>query len=240
MALVELSGVSRVYTGAAAPITALHPLDLSLHEREFVALMGPSGSGKSSLLTILGAMAAPTSGRVTVDGIDVYSLSRERLADFRREYLGFVFQQLFLLPYLTALENVMLPLAATRMTNRTQRDMARGALDRVALGDKMARLPRDLSGGEQQRVAIARAIVNRPPLLLADEPTGCLDSATGRGIIEAFLELREQGQTVFMVTHDATVASAADRIVQLRDGRLLTAVEPSVQEARHEALVHSA
>ena len=240
MALVELSGVSRIYNGAAAPITALHPLDLSLHEREFVALMGPSGSGKSSLLTMLGAMAAPTAGRVTVDGIDVYSLTRERLADFRREYLGFVFQQLFLLPYLTALENVMLPLAATRMTNRTQRDMARGALDRVALGDKMARLPRDLSGGEQQRVAIARAIVNRPPLLLADEPTGCLDSATGRGIIEAFLELREQGQTVFMVTHDAIVASAADRIVQLRDGRLLTAVAPSAKEAHHEALVHSA
>ena len=236
MALVELSGISRIYRGDGAPVTALHPIDLSLHEREFVALMGPSGSGKSTLLTILGAMAAPTTGRITVDGIDVYSLILERLADFRREYLGFVFQQLFLLPYLTALENVMLPLAATRTTDRTQREMAGGALDRVGLGDKMARLPRDLSGGEQQRIAIARAIVNRPPLLLADEPTGCLDSVTGRGIIELFLALREQGQTVFMVTHDATVAGAADRIVRLRDGRLVAAVEPSEMEASHEAL----
>jgi putative ABC transport system ATP-binding protein len=240
MALVELSGVSRIYNGAAAPVTALHPLDLSLHEREFVALMGPSGSGKSTLLTILGAMSAPTSGHIAVDGIDVYSLPRERLADFRREYLGFVFQQLFLLPYLTALENVMLPLAATRTANRAQREMAGGALDRVGLGDKRARLPRDLSGGEQQRVAIARAIVNRPPLLLADEPTGCLDSATGRGIIQVFLALREQGQTVFMVTHDAGVAGAADRIIRLHDGRLSTAVEPSRKEGRHESLVQSA
>ena len=240
MALVQLSGVSRIYTGGAAPVTALNPLDLAIHEREFVALMGPSGSGKSTLLTILGAMAAPTSGRVAVDGIDVYSLGIERLADFRREYLGFVFQQLYLLPYLTTLENVMLPLAATRTPNRRQRGMAGGALDRVGLGDKMARLPRDLSGGEQQRVAIARAIVNRPPLLLADEPTGCLDSATGRGIIEVFLALRQQGQTVFMVTHDAGVAGAADRIIRLRDGRLSTAVEPPRKEARHESLGQSA
>ena len=239
MALVELSGVSRVYNGTAAAVTALHPLDLSLYEREFVGLMGPSGSGKSTLLTMLGAMAAPTSGRITVDGIDVYSLSRERLADFRREYLGFVFQQLFLLPYLTAIENVMLPLAATRTTNRMQRDMASGALARVGLADKMGRLPRDLSGGEQQRVAIARAIVNRPPLLLADEPTGCLDSATGRGIIDVFLALREEGQTIFMVTHDAGVAGAADRIVRLNDGRLLGG-DRLLQEARYEALGHSA
>jgi putative ABC transport system ATP-binding protein len=186
--------------------------------------MGPSGSGMSTILSILGAMNAPTSGRVTVDGLDIYRLSVERLADFRREYLGFVFQELFLVPYLTALENVMLPLAAARIPNRRQRDIALDALTRVGLADKTRRLPRDLSGGEQQRVAIARAIVNAPPLLLADEPTGCLDSRTGREIIDVFQQLRDGGLTVFLVTHDAAVAARADRIVHVQDGRVLDGV----------------
>lgn len=226
MALVELTQISKTYNGTAAPVTALHPVDLSLEEQEFVALMGPSGSGKSTLLTILGAMSPPTGGRVQIDGIDVYSLNVERLADFRREYLGFVFQQLYLLGYLTAIENVMLPLAAAGIPNGKQRAMAAEALERVGLGDKLRRLPRDLSGGEQQRVAIARALVNKPPLILADEPTGCLDSATGRGIIDLFLSLQRDGQTIFMVTHDAAIASLADRIVRLRDGRLVDDTKP--------------
>jgi len=226
MALVELTQISKTYNGTAAPVTALHPVDLAIEEQEFVALMGPSGSGKSTLLTILGAMAPPTGGRVQIDGIDVYSLNVERLADFRREYLGFVFQQLYLLGYLTAIENVMLPLAAAGLPNATQRAMAADALERVGLGDKLRRLPRDLSGGEQQRVAIARALVNKPPLILADEPTGCLDSATGRGIIDLFLSLQRDGQTIFMVTHDAAIASLADRIVRLRDGRLVDDSRP--------------
>ena len=221
MALVELTQISKTYNGTAAPVVALHPVDLTIDEQEFVALMGPSGSGKSTLLTILGAMSPPTGGRVQIDDIDVYTLGVERLADFRREYLGFVFQQLYLLGYLTALENVMLPLAAAGISNSRQRTMAVEALERVGLGDKLRRLPRDLSGGEQQRVAIARAIVNKPPLVLADEPTGCLDSATGRGIIDLFLSLRREGQTIFMVTHDAGVASLADRIVKLRDGTMV-------------------
>ena len=221
MALVELTQITKTYNGTAAPVTALQPVDLVIDEQEFVALMGPSGSGKSTLLTILGAMSPPTAGRVRIDDIDVYALGVERLADFRREYLGFVFQQLYLLGYLTAIENVMLPLAAAGIPNSKQRTMAAEALDRVGLGDKLRRLPRDLSGGEQQRVAIARALVNRPPLILADEPTGCLDSATGRGIIDLFLSLQRDGQTIFMVTHDAAVASLADRIVRLRDGRLI-------------------
>ncbi len=221
MALVELTQISKTYNGTAAPVTALHPVDLTIDEQEFVALMGPSGSGKSTLLTILGAMSPPTGGRVQIDSIDIYTLGVERLADFRREYLGFVFQQLYLLGYLTALENAMLPLAAAGIPNAKQRAMAAEALDRVGLGDKLRRLPRDLSGGEQQRVAIARALVNKPPLILADEPTGCLDSATGHGIIDLFLSLQREGQTIFMVTHDAAVASLADRIVRLRDGRLV-------------------
>lgn len=222
MPLVELTGVTKIYNGAASPVHALGGVDLVIDEGEFVALMGPSGSGKSTLLGVLGAMNPPTAGSVQVDDLDVYRLGPERLADFRREYLGFVFQSLFLLPYLTAIENVMLPLAAARMTDIRQRQMAAEALERVGLAQKVARLPRDLSGGEQQRVAIARAVVNNPPLLLADEPTGCLDSATGRSVMELFQQLQKDGLTIFMVTHDEAIASFADRVVTLRDGRIVS------------------
>jgi len=225
MPLVEIERVTKTYNGASAPVHALGGVDLTIDAGEFVALMGPSGSGKSTLLATLGAMSPPTSGRVRVDEIDVYTLDVERLADFRREYLGFVFQQLYLVPYLTAAENVMLPLAASGMKDREQHDLAFGALARVGLGDKTMRLPRDLSGGEQQRVAIARAIVNAPPLVLADEPTGCLDSETGAGIMALFERLRADGLTIFMVTHDAAIAAYADRIVRLKDGRLVEAYE---------------
>ncbi len=220
MPLVELDAVSKIYNGASAPVHALRDVHLTIQAGEFVALMGPSGSGKSTLLSILGAMNPPTSGRVRVDEIDVYRLDVDRLADFRREYLGFVFQSLYLVPYLTAIENVMLPLAAAGVKERRQQSMAAEALARVGLGDKLRRLPRELSGGEQQRVAIARAIVNAPPLVLADEPTGCLDSETGRSIMTLFKALQADGLTIFMVTHDAATASVADRIVRLRDGRL--------------------
>ena len=220
MALVTLENVGKTYNGTTAPFHALRGVDLDIKAREFVALMGPSGAGKSTLLTILGAMTPPSTGRVSVDDVDIYSLTTERQADFRREYLGFVFQHLYLVPHLTAMENVMLPLTAAGIPNAEQRDRAAAALERVGLADKHGRLPRDLSGGEQQRVAIARAVVNGAPLLLADEPTGCLDSATGADIIDLFLRLREDGQTIFMVTHDPGVASRADRVIRLRDGRL--------------------
>jgi putative ABC transport system ATP-binding protein len=220
MALVELIGLKKIYNGDAAPIEALGGVDLSIEEREFVALMGPSGCGKSTLLGILGAMNLPTAGRVLVDGIDVYALDVERRADFRREYLGFVFQQLYLMPFLSAAENVMLPLAAARIPNAQQVDMAEAALERVGLADKAHRLPRDLSGGEQQRVAIARAIVNAPPLILADEPTGCLDSRTGREVLDLFVHLQDGGLTICMVTHDHGIAACADRIIGMQDGKL--------------------
>lgn len=220
MPLVSLVDLQKTYNGASAPVAALRGVSLSLEEREFVALMGPSGSGKSTLLTIVGAMNPPTTGKVLIDEIDVYGLGVERRADFRREYLGFVFQSLYLVPYLTAAQNVMLPLAAAGVANRVQCAMAEEALERVGLGDKLARLPRDLSGGEQQRVAIARAIVNRPPLVLADEPTGCLDSHTGESVMELFASLCDSGLTIFMVTHDAKIAGHADRIVAMKDGAL--------------------
>ena len=231
MSLVEIDRVTRTYNGASAPVHALGGVDLAIDAGEFVALMGPSGSGKSTLLATLGAMSPPTSGRVRVDEIDVYTLDAERLADFRREYLGFVFQQLYLVPYLTAAENVMLPLAASGMKDGEQVGLASDALARVGLGDKTMRLPRDLSGGEQQRVAIARAIVNAPPLVLADEPTGCLDSETGAGIMALFERLRADGLTIFMVTHDAAIAAHADRIVRLKDGRLVGTCESPVTAA---------
>ena len=231
MALVELLDVKKTYNGASAPVHALRGVDLAIDSRAFVALMGRSGCGKSTLLSILGAMNQPSEGHVVVDGIDVYSLGVERRADFRREYLGFVFQQLYLMPYLTAMANVMLPLAASGIGDAKQRELATDALQRVGLADKMHRLPRDLSGGEQQRVAIARALVNQPPLVLADEPTGCLDSRTGREIMDLFLSLREAGLTIFMVTHDAGIAKYADRLVTMEDGRLTSADEAAVPYA---------
>jgi putative ABC transport system ATP-binding protein len=220
MSLVKLTGIEKAYPGGASPVPALRGIDLAIDEGSFVALMGRSGSGKSTLLTIVGAMSPPTRGLVIVDGIDVYALGQERRADFRREYLGFVFQQLYLMPYLSALGNVMLPLAATRVVEREQRELARAALEDVRLGDKAHRLPRDLSGGEQQRVAIARALVNKPPIILADEPTGCLDTHTGQGIIDLFTRLTARGLTIFMVTHDWQSAVRADRVLTIQDGVL--------------------
>jgi putative ABC transport system ATP-binding protein len=223
MSFIKLTGVGKSYAeGGTAPVQVLSGIDMAVAEGEFVALMGPSGSGKSTLLTILGAMNRPSTGRVRIDGIDVYGLSEERRADFRREYLGFVFQQHHLMPYLTAVENVCLPLAVIKMKAALKRDLALAALDKVGLGGKAARLPNQLSGGEQGRLAIARAIVNEPPLLLADEPTGTLDTRTGEEIMEVFLALNARGQTVFMVTHNPENASLAGRVLHIRDGRSLT------------------
>lgn len=233
MSLITLTNIAKTYNGTQMPVRALDAVNLVINEQEFVALMGPSGSGKTTLLSVLGAMTPPSAGAVMVDGIDVYSLGAERRADFRREYLGFVFQQLHLMPYLTAMENVMLPLAAAGIANRDQRARALEALERVGLADKGFRLPSTLSGGEQQRVAIARAVVNAPPVLLADEPTGCLDSRNGQSVMELFEQLRGSGLTIFMVTHDAAVAARADRILTLQDGRLAQTranVQPTVRE----------
>ena len=218
MPLIELNGVGKSYNSGGVPVSALRNADLSIEAGEMLAIMGPSGSGKSTLLTILGAMNPPTEGRVVVDEIDVYGLSGERRADFRHEYLGFIFQQQHLVPYLTAVENVMLPLAVSKRSDREQTRMAEAALDKVGLGNMLRRLPSQLSGGEQERVAIARAVVNQPPIILADEPTGCLDTRTGQEVMELLRALNQQGLTVLVVTHNADNTRYVDRTVELKDG----------------------
>jgi putative ABC transport system ATP-binding protein len=222
MPFLSIENVSKVYeaNGHSPIVRVLSDINVEIAEGEFVCLMGPSGSGKSTLLTIVGAMNHPTEGRVLVDDIDVYSLADERRADFRREYLGFVFQQHHLMPYLNTLENAMLPLATTNLSAREKRDGAMSVLERVGLADKRSRLPNQLSGGEQGRLAIARAIVNEPPLILADEPTGSLDTKTGREVMEVFLEMNAQGQTVFMVSHNPENSALAHRVINIVDGRI--------------------
>ena len=210
--LVRIQGVTKDYGN----FTALGEVDISIDRGEFVSITGESGSGKSTLLSILGGIAPPTRGEVVVDGIDIYGLPIENLADFRREYIGFVFQQFHLMPYLSALENVMLPLVITKQTNK--RATALHSLARVGLEDKADNLPSELSGGQQQRVAVARALVNAPPVILADEPTGNLDTGTGAEVFGLLEELNSGGQTVIIVTHNPELAMNTRRTIRLKDG----------------------
>ncbi|MBL0158901.1 MAG: ABC transporter ATP-binding protein [Bryobacterales bacterium] len=220
MAFVAVENVSKTYSDqdSSGGVQVLRDVSVEIAEGEFVCLMGPSGSGKSTLLTILGAMNHPSEGRLVIDGIDVYALSDERRADFRLQYLGFVFQQHHLMPYLNAIENVMLPLATLKLAGIEKRRRALDVLEKVGLGDKASRLPSQLSGGEQGRLAIARALVNDPPLLLADEPTGTLDTKTGDEIMKVFLDLNSLGQTIFMVSHNPANAALVHRVLHIRDG----------------------
>ncbi len=220
MSFLEASQLSKNYGQDQAQVRALRQVSFSLDKGEFVAVMGPSGSGKSTLLAILGALTTPSSGRYLVDGLDIFSLSPDQRADFRREYLGFVFQNFNLVPYLNLAENVMLPLATSGLPKSRQIDMAAQALKRVGLAGKEARLPGQLSGGEQERAAVARALVNRPPLLLADEPTGNLDQANSRQIMDLLAQLSSQGMTIIMVTHSQACAQRAARKLTIYDGSL--------------------
>jgi putative ABC transport system ATP-binding protein len=221
MSLIEIKKLSKTYESGEEHILALANVDLSIERGEFISIMGPSGSGKSTLLTILGGLNHPTEGEVAVDEIPIYKLPMEKLADFRREYLGFVFQSFQLIPYLTVIENVMLPLAITEKSNREQLMMAEEILEKMGLKGKGRRLPDQLSGGEQERVAIARALVNSPPILLADEPTGNLDTKTGKEIMELFKSLNEERQTIVMVTHNPENVAFSSRTVHLRDGMVV-------------------
>ncbi len=220
MSLIEIKKLNKTYKSGNESVMALVDVDLNIEKREFISVMGPSGSGKSTLLTILGGLNHPTKGEVVVDEIPIYELPLEKLADFRREYLGFIFQSFQLIPYLTVIENVMLPLSIVEKSNREQLKIAEEILERIGLRGKERRLPDQLSGGEQERVAIARSLVNSPPILMADEPTGNLDSKTGKEIMELFKSLNEEGQTIVMVTHNPENMAYSTRTVFLRDGRV--------------------
>jgi putative ABC transport system ATP-binding protein len=218
--MIELRGVSTTVPSGDGQLTILHPLDLSVGSGEFLAVTGPSGSGKSTLLGLIAGLDAPTTGAVIIDGADITALDEDRLARLRGAKIGFVFQFFHLIPSLTALENVRVPLELAAAADPARR--AAALLDEVGLTDRRHHYPSQLSGGEQQRVAIARALANEPPILLADEPTGNLDTVTGRHIIDLLAEVnRTRRATVVLVTHDAELAARADSRISLRDGRIV-------------------
>lgn len=219
--VVRTVGLSRRFKMGSAFVDALRGVDLSVGRGEFVALVGPSGSGKSTVLNLIGGLDRPTHGDVWIDGVELGSADERMLTRHRRQHVGFVFQTFNLLPRLTAVENVALPLMFSGVAQGERMDRARTLLGRVGLGERLTHRPGQLSGGEQQRVAIARALVGRPVLLLADEPTGNLDSTTGSGIMTLLKGLNQESElTLLVVTHDPEVAAFADRIVTLRDGRV--------------------
>ena len=220
MKRIQAQHISKQYGTGDSAVSALKEANFTIDEGEFVAVMGESGSGKSTLLSILGTLNSPTSGKLIVDDVDVYALGKDERADFRRESIGFVFQNFNLIPYLTLAENVMLPLATARDKRAKKRALALAALERVGLSQKATRLPSQISGGEQERVAIARAIVGRPPIILADEPTGNLDTKTGSEIMGLINALNAEGMTIIMVTHNSYYAEFANRVLRVADGVL--------------------
>ncbi len=220
MTFITSKNLSRHYGTGDTAVSAIADINLSIELGEFVAVMGESGAGKSTLLSIMGAMNEPTTGHYLVDDIDVYGLSQDKRADFRREFLGFVFQSFHLMPYLTVIENVLLPLTVQKISRKEKRELAMEALENVGLADKAHRLPSQISGGEKERVAIARAIVNRPPVILADEPTGNLDTRTSREIMELLQKLNRSGTTIVMVTHSHTCSRYANRLMTVSDGKI--------------------
>lgn len=220
MNYIEAINVRKEFGEGDAKVAAVSSIDLSIRQGEFISIMGESGSGKSTLLSMLGGLLSPTQGFVKIEDIDIYSLKRNKLADFRREFMGFIFQSFQLVPYLNVIENVQLPLAVTHHTEKEKKRLALSALERIGLKDKALRLPNQISGGEQERVAIARAVVNEPPILFADEPTGNLDSRNSKEVMKLLMKLNSEGQTIVMVTHSKTNAEFAHRIIEVADGRL--------------------
>jgi putative ABC transport system ATP-binding protein len=219
-AIIRIRDLAREYRMGSELILALRDVTLDIHPNEYVAIMGPSGSGKSTLMNVLGCLDTPTAGEYWLNGEEVSRLTDDALARVRNREIGFVFQTFNLLPRATALHNVELPLVYAGVRGRERRERAAAALDLVGLGHRMDHRPNELSGGQRQRVAIARALVNQPSILLADEPTGNLDSVTSEEIMRVFAELHARGQTVIMVTHELDIAARAERVVVLRDGQV--------------------
>jgi len=221
MTFIQLDNLTKQYGKGETAVMAVCRMGFNVSEGDFVAIMGESGSGKSTLLSIMGALNSPTKGRYRVGDIDVYALGQDQRAEFRREFLGFVFQSFNLIPYLTVLENVMLPLTIVKIKGKKKQAMAEDSLERVGISGKAHRLPSEISGGELERVAIARAIVNKPPILIADEPTGNLDTKTSREIMELFQSLNDDGMTIVMVTHSPDCAQYAQKIFHVSDGLIV-------------------
>jgi len=219
--VAQLQGVDKVYGSGEMAVKALDGVNLTVNRGDYLAVMGASGSGKSTAMNILGCLDRPSSGSYRLNNTPVEELSDDQLADLRNRDLGFVFQQFHLLPQLSALDNVILPMVYAGVPAAERRQRARAALERVGLGQRLNNKPNQLSGGQQQRVAIARAIINQPALLLADEPTGALDSQTTAEVLDIFDALHRGGMTVVMVTHEDDVAARAEKIVHFRDGRIL-------------------
>ncbi len=227
--ILDLQHIDKTYINGKMEVPVLRDISLSVEEGEYVAIMGPSGSGKTTLMNIIGCLDLPTAGTYSLAGESVLGNSEKKLSEIRLNSIGFVFQSFHLLPRQSALENVALPLLYAGVSKRKRRERAMRALERVGLGDRVTFKPTQLSGGQCQRVAIARAIVNNPKILLADEPTGALDSQSGSQIMELFQTLNDDGVTVLMITHDAGVAQHAKRILHIRDGRFASPEHPETE-----------
>jgi putative ABC transport system ATP-binding protein len=230
--MIKMNGIEKVYAKGRMKVKALRGVDLNIGAGEFVSIVGPSGSGKSTLMNIAGCLDVPSEGEYELDGESVEKLSMSQLAEIRNKKVGFVFQNFNLLPYASAFENVELPMIFGRVPTRSRRKRVTELLDKVGLSDRMDHKPTELSGGEMQRVAIARALSNQPKLILADEPTGNLDSKSGAAIIDLFEELWRSGTTIMMITHDSTVASRTNRVIMLKDGQVVTKASDMVQDVR--------
>lgn len=236
---IQIKGLTKMYRVGAEIVHALRGVDLTINKNEFVAIMGASGSGKSTLMNILGCLDTPTAGTYTLNGKATHTMNAAMLATVRNEEIGFVFQSFELLNRATALKNVMLPLVYSAKNWLGTRARAKQSLTRVGLADRMDHRPNQLSGGQRQRVAIARAVVNNPAILLADEPTGALDSTTSEDIMALFKALHKEGQTIIVVTHEEDIAGYADRIVRLRDGRIVSD-HPTASDPVHQAYIQRA
>ncbi len=235
--VIETRALGKVYApNSEAKVVALHDVNLRIEHGEFVAIMGPSGSGKSTLMNMIGCLDTPTTGVYLCDGVDVASLDAEQRATLRRDKIGFVFQGFNLLSRMSALDNVAMPLSYARVATAERRRRAADALHEVGLAERMQHRPSELSGGQQQRVAIARALIHSPAIVMADEPTGALDSRTGQEILALFKRLQTEGHTIILITHDAEVAAHADRVCVMRDGLLHD--EGSHDEASHAGRSH--